>query len=142
LFAVDYALRDPPRQQSVALAYQGGQQPIVHLEADLHKSISWSDANKRRWAFSLSNAGARYARFCSSVDDLGEINWQAVAATDFRQPDIKESKQAEFLIHEIFPWALVDRIGVFSREIAQRVGTAMVGATHRPVVAIHRSWYY
>jgi hypothetical protein len=81
-------------------------------------------------------------RFCSSVDDLGEINWQAVDATDFRQPDIKEGKQAEFLIHEIFPWALVDRIGVFSREIAQRVGAAMMGATHLPVVAIQRSWYY
>jgi hypothetical protein len=129
------------RANNPGLTYRGGQQPIIHLEADLHKTIAWADANKRRWAFSLSNAGARYARFCSNVDDLGEINWQAVAATDFRQPDIAEGKQAEFLIQD-FPWALVDRIGVFSREVALRVGMAMMGATHRPVVEIRRCWYY
>lgn len=42
------------------LAYRGGQGPIVHFEADLHAVVAWADAQPRRWAFTLSNAGARY----------------------------------------------------------------------------------
>ena len=39
------------------LAYRGGQSPIVHLEADLHRAVEWADTDGRPWAFSLSNAG-------------------------------------------------------------------------------------
>ena len=124
------------------LAYRGGQGPIVHLEADLHRVIAWADANGCRWAFSLSNAGAVYGQFRASVAELGEINWPAVAATDFRSADIKEGKQAEFLLDDSFPWTLVDRIGVHSRTVAQQVANAMQGAAHRPMVEVRRDWYY
>lgn len=124
------------------LAYRGGQQPIIHLEADLHRAVGWADAERRPWAFSLSNAGAAYAQFRASIADLVEINWQAVAARDFRPADVKEGKQAEFLVHDNFPWDLVDRIGVYSRTVAQQVTDAMRGAAHRPVVEIRRDWYY
>ena len=43
--------------------YRGGQDPIIHLEADLHDVVKWAEANARLWAFSLSNAGALYAEF-------------------------------------------------------------------------------
>jgi hypothetical protein len=109
------------------LAYRGGQGPIVHLEADLHSVIAWANANGRWWAFSLSNAGAFYAQFRSEVGQLGEVNWPAVAATDFRSEDVKEGKQAEFLVHEFFPWELVERIGVISRGIANQATVAMQG---------------
>jgi hypothetical protein len=84
------------------LTYCGGQEPIVHLEADLHRVISWANGSGRRWAFSLSNAGAFYAQFRSEVGQLDQVNWPAVVATDFRPADIKEGKQAEFLVHESF----------------------------------------
>jgi hypothetical protein len=125
-----------------ALDYRGGQQPIVHLEADLHKVIEWADLNRRRWAFSLSNAGAVYAQFRAGLDRLGDINWDAVAATDFRPADIKEAKQAEFLIHLSFPWSLVERIGVHSLGVVSRVSDAMQGAAHRPRIEIRPDWYY
>ncbi|MBI5911988.1 MAG: DUF4433 domain-containing protein [Betaproteobacteria bacterium] len=124
------------------LTYRGGQGPIVHLEADLHQTITWANANDRRWAFTLSNAGAVYTQFRSSVDQLDEVNWPAVAATDFRSSDIKEGKQAEFLVHKSFPWHLVGRIGVYSREIGQQAANAMHGASHRPVIEICTNWYY
>jgi hypothetical protein len=66
------------------LAYRGGQAPIIHLEADLHQVIGWADTNRRRWAFSLSNAGAFYAQFRSQAAQLDEVNWPALAARDFR----------------------------------------------------------
>ena len=124
------------------LTYRGGQQPIVHLEADLHRVVQWAVANGRRWAFSLSNAGAFYTQFRAELAQLGEINWDAVAATDFRPADVKEAKQAEFLVQDSFPWHLVERIGVHSQAIVPRVASAMQGAAHRPVIEINRDWYY
>ena len=96
---------------------------------------------RRRWA-ALSNAGAVYTQFRGQFGQLADVNWAAVAATDFRPPEIKEGKQAEFLLHEDFPWDLVERIGVMSPDVAQRVANAMRGAAYRPAVEIRREWYY
>ncbi|GAK46876.1 conserved protein [Tepidicaulis marinus] len=90
----------------------------------------------------MSNAGAVYTQFRSELAQLDEINWDAVAARDFRPADVKEAKQAEFLVQQSFPWHLVERIGVHSQGIAQRVYAAMNGAGHRPSVEIRREWYY
>jgi hypothetical protein len=124
------------------LAYRGGQGPIIHLQADLREVTAWADTNRRRWAFSLSNAGARYAQFRSQTADLSEVNWAAVVARDFRPADVKEGKQAEFLLHEFFPWDLVERIGVISQGMAQQVINELRGAAHRPPVVIRSDWYY
>ncbi len=124
------------------LAYRGGQGPIVHLESDLYTAIDWANANGRRWAFSLSNAGAAYAPFRKRVDQLDEVNWPAVAARNFSRADVKEGKQAEFLMHHAFPWPLVERIGAFSREAAQLAANSTHGAPHRPRVEIRPDWYY
>jgi hypothetical protein len=124
------------------LAYRGGQEPIVHLEADLNRVIAWANANGRQWAFSLSNAGAAYAQFRANVRQLSEVDWAAVVASDFRAADVKEGKQAEFLVHRSFPWTLVDRVGVISPAVAQQVAGALQGASHRPRIEILPSWYY
>jgi hypothetical protein len=42
----------------------------------------------------------------------------------------------------LFPWHLVERIGVHSQAIVPRVASAMQGAAHRPVIEIKRDWYY
>jgi hypothetical protein len=97
---------------------------------------------RKALAFTLSNAGAFYTELRGQVSQLGEVNWAAVAATDFRDPDIKEGKQAEFLVSEFFPWHLVRRIGVQSESIRLRVVRELSGSEHRPVVEVRRDWYY
>jgi ssDNA thymidine ADP-ribosyltransferase, DarT len=124
------------------LEYRGGQDPIIHLEADLSEVVDWANANQRRWAFTLSNAGAVYAQFRARLDQLGDVNWPAVAARDFRSPEIKEGKQAEFLVQGSFPWDMVRRIGVRSQLVAQQVASALGGVVHRPPVEILADWYY
>lgn len=126
------------------LSYRGGQGPILHFEADLHEAMNWADADNRRWAFSLANAGAVYTEFHNQRNHLDEIDWAAVASTDFRDPQVKEGKQAEFLVHEFFPWELIRRIGVHSRDIERQVlrEFARSGVEHRPTVQIQRQWYY
>jgi hypothetical protein len=122
------------------LDYRGGQESIVHLEADLHTVVAWADANRRRWAFTLSNAGARYFEDRSNLGQLDEIDWNAVQATDWRQ--YKDGKQAEFLLELSFPWQLVERVGVHSRSAYTSAVNALAMAGHRPPVEIRRDWYY
>ena len=86
------------------LGYRGGQDPIVHLEADLLEVVKWANLQSQRWAFTLFNAGAAYTEFRRVLSQLGEVDWEAVVAEDFRSPQIKEGKQAEFLVREFFPW--------------------------------------
>ena len=130
------------RGNSPDLTYTGGQDPIVHLEADLHEVVEWADQAGQRWAFSLANAGAHYTPFHSSLEHLDQINWDAVASNDWRSAEIKEGKQAEFLVHESFPWTLVRRIGVRTIGTRQRVVEALESLEHRPRVEILQAWYY
>ena len=125
-----------------SLTYRGGQEPIVHLEADVRRVVDWADGGGRKWAFTLANARAKYTEFRVDLRDLDEIDWAAIVAQDFRAEQVKESKQAEFLVHEFFPWALVTQVGVFSEAIATRVRGAMRGAAYQPEVVVRRAWYF
>ena len=124
------------------MTYKGGQGPILHLEANLHEVVQWGAQQGRRWAFSLSNAGAYYTEFRKDLGQLDEIDWAAVAAADFRNSQVKEGKQAEFLLHEFFPWHLVRRIGVMDATVYGKVVNATQNATHRPTVEVRREWYF
>ena len=122
------------------LSYSGGQGPIVHLEADLRATVAWAEEQELRWAFTLSNAGARYFEDRSGLDQLDEIDWDAVEAADWRL--CKEGKQAEFLIEHRFPWELVSRVGVQSRRVCYQTEAALEAAAYRPPVEIRQAWYY
>ncbi len=122
------------------LAYRQGQQPILHLEADLRQTVAWANQQRVRWAFTLSNAGARYFEDRCDLQCLAEIDWDAVEATDWRS--CKEGKQAEFLIERRFPWELVSRIGVKNAVVYQQVSDLLKGVSHRPKVEVQANWYY
>jgi ssDNA thymidine ADP-ribosyltransferase, DarT len=124
------------------LTYRGGQRPIIHLQSDLHRVVRWAKDEPRRWAFSKGNASARYTEFFRNLAQLDELQWEAINATNWRDPLVKEGKQAEFLLEYSFPWELVDRIGVFDQEMAGRVTAMLEGAQHRPPVVVARNWYY
>lgn len=134
---------------SPELTYRGGQGPIVHLEADLNAAVQWANAQPRKWAFSLSNAGAGYAQFRDSLAQLGDVDWDAVASTNFSNSSyspsgllVKEGKQAEFLVEADFPWHLVQRIGAASQAVAAKALSALANATHTPQVTVEPSWYF
>ncbi len=122
------------------LGYRGGQCPIVHLESDLRQTVRWAEAQGQRWAFTLGNAGSRYFEDRSDLNQLGEIDWNAVHARDWRA--CKEGKQSEFLIEHQFPWELISRIGARSRTTYDQVLTAIQAVAHKPVVEIKPEWYY
>ena len=122
------------------LSYRGGQEPIVHLEADVQHVVDWAERNERRWAFTLSNAGAIYFKDRCKLAQLHEINWEAVQARDWR--DCKEGKQAEFLVESSFSWSLVQCIGVCSEQTLRQAQDALNTSMHQPAVQLKKGWYY
>lgn len=128
------------------LDYRGGQEPIIHLESDLFATVEWAKENKHRWAFTLSNAATNYFEDRNHLDQLQEINWNAILADKWSgngvDPTIKEGKQAEFLMEFSFPWYLIDRIGVSSSRVYQQVVNTLPSGGHRPKIEIKPEWYY
>lgn len=122
------------------LTYHGGQGPIVHLEADLADTVAWANGSARRWAFTLSNAGAFYFEDRADLAQLDEIDWDAVQAIQWAGK--KEGKQAEFLVEQSLPWELISRIGVRSQQVYRQVRAALQAAAHKPHVEIQTGWYY
>ncbi|MDD9961772.1 MAG: DUF4433 domain-containing protein [Gammaproteobacteria bacterium] len=123
-----------------SLGYRGGQEPIVHLEADMRTTVNWANRNQRRWAFTTSNAGSYYFEDYNDLDRLDQINWNAVNTKDWQGH--KEFKQAEFLVELSFPWHLISRIGVRSKRVYNQVAKAVSQATHRPGIEVKPDWYY
>jgi hypothetical protein len=128
--------------RSHELAYKGGQEPIVHLVADLQASVDWAEANGNRWAFTLSNAGSYYFEDRADLGDLNHIDWNAVQANQWSGSGIKERKQAEFLVEDSFPWHLIEGIGVLNRGIGQQIHGVLAAFEHRPPIQIKPDWYY
>ena len=122
--------------------YRAGQEPIMHLEMDLHTVVQWAQRTGTRWAFSLSNAAAYYTEFRARLEELDQLDWTAIVATDFRSAEVKERKQAEFLVHGRLPFALIEHIGVRSAAVQARATRALAGMSHRPPVQVVPQWYY
>lgn len=120
--------------------YHGGQEPIVHLVADMYMTMSWAARNHLRYAFTSSNAGSNYFNDYTHKKDLSKINWDAVCASSWQ--NCREDKQAEFLIEQRLPWELVEQIGVYSEMQYRQVSQALAGVAHRSPIEVKREWYY
>ena len=125
------------------VGYTGGQEPIIHLEADLNSAVEWAKDSGTKWALSFSNAGAYVVEFGCDESDFHRLDWSAIFATDFRESDVKERKQAEFLVHEFFPFESISRIGVYNNEIRNRVIEILCRYGLAGVeVQVIKGWYY
>jgi hypothetical protein len=96
----------------------------------------------RRWAVSNGNAGAYITAFYRDPTDFVNLDWATINSTDFRDAKIKECKQAEFLMFDVFPWTLIDKIGTINSTMATKVQTALVSVGHQPIIAVEPSWYF
>lgn len=122
------------------LSYRGGQEAIIHLEADLRQAVAWAEQHGLRWVFTLSNAASHYFEDRCDLAQLEEIDWNAIEAQNWK--GCKEKKQAEFLTERQFPWEGFSHIGVLSRQVYEQVKGTLQAAEHKPPVAIKPDWYY
>jgi hypothetical protein len=119
--------------------YRGGQNPIIHLISTVKTAI----ATGRPWAFTDRHADLGHAVYYEGLDHLDEVDWSVM---DQRQwggdSDMKERRQAEFLVHEWLPWSAILGIAVRTQETAARVRAILASDGGSPAVKVEPSWYY
>ena len=124
------------------VSYRGGQEPIVHIEADLLETVGWAERAGRRWAISLQNASADYFEDRCTLDALSDLNWEAIQTHYWSQTETKEAKQAEFLIELSFPIELISNLGVCTPYIHSKLRTSIEKLNLSIPVELEREWYY
>lgn len=116
--------------------YRGGQAEIVHLVSRVTTAIHQG----RPWAFTDRHAELAHALYFDDLADLGEVPWHVMDVKYW--PQVREERQAEFLVHDFFPWTAVEAVGVWGQATSTKVHQAMRAASHRPPVSVEREWYY
>lgn len=119
------------------------QNSIVHLEFDLRKVIEWAEANNKRWALTLSNAGSSYFEDRCTEDGFKEIRWDSVKASQWNN-EHKEGKQAEFLVEDCVPWNLVEQIGIktTTNGVDKHLSKVFSGSNDVNKLFYKDEWYY
>lgn len=122
--------------------YNEGQKPILHLAS----SVEFASSLKKPWCFTDGHAVMDYTLFFEDLGDLQQIDWVVMRSQYWNdtqeEPDRKRRRQAEFLVHEFFPWDAVRFIGVYNEVIKKEVAAVVGAARHQPEVQVKRAWYY
>lgn len=116
--------------------YSGGQESVVHLVS----SVSQAVVLGRDWAFTDRHAELAHALHFDDLERLSEVPWHVMGKKYWS--DVKEERQAEFLVREFFSWSAVTEVAAMTEPTAQRARTALAAAQHRPSVVIRPEWYY
>jgi len=116
--------------------YQGGQASVVHLVSTLQRAIALG----RAWAFTDRHAELAHALHFDDLAKLGEVPWHVMSLEYWT--DVREERQAEFLVRDFFPWSAIAGIGVQNEATAARVREVLEGVAHKPPVGIRPGWYY
>lgn len=116
--------------------YQGGEDDVVHLVS----SVGAASSAGLRWAFTDRHAELAYAQFFANPDDLDRVRWDVMRFTWWQ--NVKEERQAEFLVHEFFPWTAIDHIVVKSQDRADRVQAILTDNDQVATVVVNPNWYY
>lgn len=110
--------------------YSGGQTEIVHLRSTVQTAIALGQP----WAFTDRHADVAHALYFDELSSLAEVDWSVMPLTywsDPQKPEVKEKRQAEFLVHQQFPWTSVLEIGCMTQGIATHVKTLLGGGAPR-----------
>ena len=120
--------------------YVEGQQPVVYLCSTVEAVC---DAGLH-WVFTEGHADMEYTDFFDDRRELNKVDWPLMESKYWfdtnDDPDRKRRRQAEFLVHQFFPWELVSYIGVYDGSIADQVREII--KENAPEIGIKESWYY
>ncbi len=119
--------------------FVGGQEHIVHLVS----AVSSATSLGRAWAFTDRHAELAHALYFDDLARLDEVAWHAMAKRYWAE--VREERQAEFLVHEFFPWTAIREIATYGAAVAERVRATLQGptcSTHAPTVSVRPEWYY
>jgi len=122
--------------------YEQGQEAVVYLESTAQKVR----AANLGFVFSDGHGIMGFTDFYHDLALLSEVDWPLMKARYWRDtdqdPDRKRRRQAEFLVHGGFPWALVEAIVVMNDARKAQVEGFLQDLAHQPPVNVKRAWYY
>lgn len=78
------------------------------------------------WAFTDRHAELAHSLHYDDLAQLGEVPWQVMGQRYWSA--FAEERQAEFLVHDFFPWSAVLEVATMTAAVAQRVHLALNGA--------------
>lgn len=116
--------------------YAGGQNNIAHLVS----TISRATGLGRPWAFTDRHAELAHALHFEDLSELSEVPWQVM---DLRYwTEVKEERQAEFLVREFFPWSAIEEVAVRTEDVVRRVQATLGAEGGGRIVKARPEWYY
>ena len=122
--------------------HQEGQAPIIHLVSTIEQ-VQQADG---RFAFTDGHGIMELTNFYDDLTQLERVDWQIMNAPYWRDTvednDRKRRRQAEFLVHDFFPWRWVQEIGVKNVTLKSQVEASLSDNVHRPLVKVMSGWYY
>jgi hypothetical protein len=118
------------------------QDEIIYLAS----SVEHVSGQGLQFAFTDGHPVTEPKAFFNDLADIGEVDFSIMNgrywANTPDDPDRMRRRQAEFLVHQRFPWDGVKGIGVLTEETRQWVEHAMSEASHKPPCVIRQGWYY
>jgi hypothetical protein len=124
--------------------YNEGQEPLVYLKS----TVQAVEQAGLGFVFSDGHGIAAFTSWFDAANRLDEVDWNMVYQRYWRDEvgdmDRQRRKQAEFMIHQFCPWALVQEIGVANTAMKTRVEEILSGVAPgmRVVVNVRANWYY
>lgn len=116
--------------------YQGGDDDVVHLVSSVNTAV----VHCPTWAFTDRHAELAYAAYYTDLNDLKQVPWHVMGQRYWS--NVKEERQAEFLVHGFFPWDAISQIVVKSAACEGKVKAVLKAASHQPPVSVKPNWYY
>lgn len=122
--------------------YTEGQEPIIYLVTTVEKIVE----DGHPFAFTDRHAKMTVARFSTDPAELEALDWPTIQSTDFAHrvddPERKDRKAAEFLVHRFVPLTSILGIGVYSQSWKDDCERLLAGAPVELRVKVHPSWYF
>ncbi|MFZ4778904.1 MAG: type II toxin-antitoxin system toxin DNA ADP-ribosyl transferase DarT [Terrimicrobiaceae bacterium] len=124
--------------------YNEGQEPLIYLKTTV-QAVRQAGLG---FVFSDGHGIAAFTDWFDDTARLNEVDWEMVYqrywSDNVNDMDRQRRKQAEFLIGQACPWALIEEIGVLNTGMKARVETIQneFDAGLHKVVNVRAGWYY
>jgi hypothetical protein len=125
-------------KQGKVEGYQG-QKEIVYLVTTAEAVA----AQNLPFMFTDGHGIISYVNHYNRLEDLPKLFWDVINAPYWNNfIDGRCRRQAEFMVKDRVPLELVQGIGVMDEEMRQRVETLVAASAFRPLISVHREWYF
>lgn len=122
--------------------YKEGQTAVLHLVSSVDNIVN----EGLKFVFTDGHAVMALSQPYNNLADLNKIDWQVMEATYWNDTeddnDRSRRRQAEFLVHKIFPWKCIEEIGVINEAMKDKVSAILASCQYKPNVIVQKKWYY